>query len=47
MNKVQKLKCDNVQKGRVAAVSMTRGSQQELARQKNQKRQSSSVKGKH
>ena len=47
MNKVQKLKCDNVQKGRVADVSMTWGSQQELARQKNKKRQSSSVKGKH
>ena len=43
----KQLKCDNVQKGRVVAVSMTWGSQQELARQKNKKRQSSSVKEMH
>ena len=44
---LKKLKRDHVQKGRVAAVSVTRGSQQELSRQKNKKRQSSLVKGKH
>ena len=31
------LKCNNVQKGRVTAVPVTRGDQQELARQKNKK----------
>ena len=40
------LECNNVQKGRVAAVPMTPGDLQDLARQKN-KRQSRSVKGKH
>ena len=45
--RLKKLKCDHVQKGRVAAVSVMRGNQQELSRQKNKKRQSSLVKGKH
>ena len=45
--RLKKLKCNNVQKGRVAAVTMTWGKQQELARQKNMKKQSNSVKGKH